>query len=54
MSVVLLEENSDCHLLAVACSDGALRSVLITESKEKKFPVLNFVAAASSCLDVLV
>lgn len=47
MSVVALEENSDCHLLAVACSDGALRS-------EPKKMFLNFVSGASCCPDVLV
>uniref|UniRef100_A0A3Q3XFJ6 tRNA (34-2'-O)-methyltransferase regulator WDR6 n=1 Tax=Mola mola TaxID=94237 RepID=A0A3Q3XFJ6_MOLML len=35
MSVVVLDENTDCHLLAVACSDGALRLFSVTEANRQ-------------------
>uniref|UniRef100_H3D3A1 tRNA (34-2'-O)-methyltransferase regulator WDR6 n=1 Tax=Tetraodon nigroviridis TaxID=99883 RepID=H3D3A1_TETNG len=35
MSAVVLDGNSDCHLLALACSDGALRLFSVSEGKRQ-------------------
>ena len=39
MSVVVVDEKMDCILLAVACSDGALR--LVSKIKKLQLQVIN-------------